>query len=486
MNSVRNNFRKGEVLSNIVIETMAAEGKCVARLPVDEHSNDNSGLVLFIEGGVPGDTVNVELTKIKSHFLEGKVVSIISNSKNRLEPFCNHFGLCGGCKWQHMDYATQLVYKQKQVSDALERIGGLMLPEIKTIIPSQKTQYYRNKLDFTFTANRWLTKEELKSGSDFGQVGLGFHIPKMFDRVFDLEKCFLQPDPSNLIRDHVRKISAENEIPFFDIRKQTGFLRTLTIRTSNEGETMVILQVAGNNDKWLRLVLDSLQEHFKITSLNYVVNEKKNDTFSDLEIICDKGTPYITESMNKPDGSGNLYFRIGPKSFYQTNSDQAYQLYKATLAMAELKGDELVYDLYTGTGTIANFIASKARKVIGLEYVPSAIEDAKINSALNQNGNLEFFAGDIKDLLNDAFLNKHGRPDVIITDPPRNGMHEDVCKMLLKAAPQKIVYVSCNPATQARDLALLNADYSITEIQPVDMFPHTIHVENIVRLDRKV
>jgi 23S rRNA (uracil1939-C5)-methyltransferase len=482
MNSVKTSFRKGEVLNNIFIETMAAEGKCVARLPNEEVAN--GGLVLFIDGGVPGDTVNVELTKIKNHFLEGKVLSIVKDSINRLAPFCNHFGLCGGCKWQHLDYPTQLIYKQKQVSDALERIGGLTLPEIKTITPSQKTQFYRNRLDFTFTANRWLTKEELNAGDNFGQVGLGFHIPKMFDRVFDLEKCFLQPDPSNRIRDHVKKVAIENNIPFFDIRKQIGFLRTLTIRNSNEGETMVILQVAGHQEEWLRLVLDSLHENFKITSLNYVVNEKKNDTFSDLEIVCYKGIPYITERMNKPDDSGNLFFRVGPKSFYQTNSDQAYELYKATLKMADLKGDELVFDLYTGTGTIANFISSKAKKVIGLEYVPSAIEDAKVNSSLNENTNLEFFAGDIKDLLNESFLNLHGRPDVVITDPPRNGMHEDVCKMLLKAAPQKIVYVSCNPATQARDLAILNSDYSISEIQPVDMFPHTIHVENIVRLDR--
>jgi 23S rRNA (uracil1939-C5)-methyltransferase len=340
-------------------------------------------------------------------------------------------------------------------------------------------------LDFTFSANRWLTAEELRSGLDFGQPGLGFHIPKMFDKVFDVEKCYLQSDPSNQIRDHIRELSIRNKIPFFDLRKQTGFLRTLTIRTSNENEAMVILQVARNNMEWIDLIMNSLSSQFKIDSLNYIVNEKRNDTFFDLEVINVKGKPYITESMPMPDGSGKLIFRVGPKSFYQTNSKQAYQLYKATYDMAELKGDELVYDLYTGTGTIANFISSKAKKVIGLEYVANAVADAKVNADLNNNYNLDFFAGDIKDLLSESFLMSHGRPDVIITDPPRNGMHGDVCQMILQSSPKRIVYVSCNPATQARDLALLCQNYSVNTIQPVDMFPHTIHVENVVRLDKK-
>ena len=476
MNGGEINIRKGEVIKNTRIETMAAEGKCVARF---------NGMVIFIDGGVPGDVVDLQIVKVKSHFLEGKVVSIVSKSLNRVEPFCNHFGLCGGCKWQHMDYETQLIYKQKQVFDALERIGGLTIPEIKTIIPSQKTQFYRNRLDFTFSANRWLTSEELKSGIDFGQPGLGFHIPKMFDKVFDLEKCYLQPDPSNLIRDHVKALAIKNNIPFFDLRKQTGFLRTLTVRLSNTGEIMVILQVAYSNKEWIELIFDSLTTQYKIDSLNYIVNQKKNDTFFDLDVITAKGNSYITESMERPDGSGTLFFRVGPKSFYQTNSEQAYQLYKVAYEMAGLKGDEIVYDLYTGTGTIANFISHNAKKVIGLEYVPSAIEDAKVNARLNGNNNLDFFAGDIKDLLRDTFFNDHGKPDVIITDPPRSGMHEQVSKTIVNACPERIIYVSCNPATQARDIALLSERYSITSIQPVDMFPHTIHVENVVQLDKK-
>lgn len=469
-------MKKGEILPAINIESMAAEGKCVAR---------HDGMVVFIDGGVPGDVVDLKIVRVKSHFLEGKIVSIISTSSDREDPFCNHFGLCGGCKWQHMNYQTQLQYKQKQVSDALERIGGLVIPEIKTIIPSQKTQFYRNRLDFTFSANRWLTTEELNSGAEFGQPGVGFHIPKMFDKVFDLEKCYLQPDPSNQIRDYVKAIALQHEISFFDLRKQIGFLRTLTIRTSNEGEVMVILQVAQPKMEWIDLILNGLTDRFKIDSLNYIINEKKNDTFFDLDVVNAHGKSYITESMDRPDGSGKLFFRVGPKSFYQTNSEQAYQLYKVAYEMAELSGEELVYDLYTGTGTIANFVSVKAKKVIGLEYVSAAIEDAKENARLNNNLNLDFYAGDIKDLLSEAFINKNGKPEVIITDPPRNGMHEQVCKTILKVGPEKIIYVSCNPATQARDLALLSEMYCITSIQPVDMFPHTIHVENVVRLDKR-
>jgi 23S rRNA (uracil1939-C5)-methyltransferase len=441
--------------------------------------------VVFVTGGAPGDVVNIEVTKIKSHFLEGRVSSIVSFSKDRAVPFCKHFGTCGGCTWQHINYSTQLIYKQKQVSDALERIGGLTIPPIKTILPSQKTQFYRNRLDFTFSANRWLTKEELNTGVTFGEPGLGFHIPKMFDKVFDVELCYLQPEPSNSLRLHVKELAVKNSIPFFDLRKQVGFLRTITVRTSNENETMVILQVANDNQEWLHLVLDSLHANFNIASLNYVINEKRNDTFFDLPVIQYKGNSYITESMPDPSGNRNLFFRVGPKSFYQTNSDQAYELYKIALAMADLKGDELVYDLYTGTGTIANFVSSNAKKVIGLEYIASAIEDAKENARQNGISNTEFFSGDIKDLLKESFFAQHGTPEVIITDPPRAGMHEEVCYMLLKAEPKKIVYVSCNPATQARDLSILSAKYDVKEIQPVDMFPHTMHVENVVRLDLK-
>lgn len=477
------NMKRGDIIPNLLIDTMAAEGKCVARLPATEPGK--SGLVVFVSGGAPGDRVNVEVTKIKNHFLEAKVTSIVALSPNRSNPFCNHFGTCGGCSWQHINYATQLQYKQQQVADALQRIGGVQLPAIKTIVPSQKTQHYRNRLDFTFSASRWLTREELQAGTPFGEPALGFHIPKMYDKVFDVATCYLQGDPSNDIRLFVKDIAIKNNIPFFDLRKQVGFLRTLTIRTSVEQETMVILQVAYDKQEWIQLLMGAIQQKFNPASLNYIVNGKRNDTFADLDIITFSGNPYITESMLKPDGSGKIFFRVGPKSFYQTNSEQAYQLYKVALDLADLQGNELVYDLYTGTGTIANFIASRAKKVIGLEYVAAAIEDAKSNSVLNGITNTDFYAGDIKDLLDDNFVNHHGKPDVVITDPPRAGMHEDVSKMLLKAAPAKIVYVSCNPATQARDLGILAELYDVTAIQPVDMFPHTMHVENVVRLDRR-
>jgi 23S rRNA (uracil1939-C5)-methyltransferase len=482
-------MKKGDKMSNIVVETMAAEGKCIARV---------EGLVIFLQGGAPGDTVEVELTKIKSNFLEGRVTNIQKLSPNRTQPFCEHFGTCGGCSWQHINYPTQLQYKQQQAIDNLERIGGLELPPISPIIASTKKDHYRNKLDYTFTANRWLTKEELeikknlpspdgeggRRPDDAFEVGLGYHIPRMYDKVFDVKQCYLQPDPSNTIRLLVKEISVKENIPFFDLRKQIGFLRTLTIRTANTGEVMVILQVTFEKMEWIEKILKAITDTFpQVTSANYIINGKRNDTFADLDVICWKGNPYITEKMSTPDGSTTLQFRVGPKSFYQTNSDQAYELYKVAAQMADLSGNELVYDLYTGTGTIANFVAGKTKKVIGLEYVADAIEDAKANSKLNNITNTEFFAGDIKDLLDDEFLNKHGRPDVIITDPPRGGMHEDVCKMLLKALPKRIVYVSCNPATQARDLKILAEKYSITAVQPVDMFPHTVHVENVVRLD---
>lgn len=512
-------MKKGDKLQNIVVEAMAAEGKCIARV---------EGLVIFLQGGAPGDTVEIELTKIKSNFLEGRVTAIQKLSPNRTEPFCQHFGTCGGCTWQHINYKTQLQYKQQQAIDNLERIGGLDLPEVKPIIASAKTDHYRNKLDYTFTDNRWLTKEELEIKKNLPspdgeggrrpdeafEVGLGYHIPRMFDKVFDVTQCYLQPDPSNAIRLLVKAVAVKENIPFFDLRKQIGFLRTLTIRTASSAiasakaedinEVMVILQVTHDNIEWTEKILKAITEKFpQVTSANYIINGKKNDTFADLDVVCWKGNPYITEKMPLPADSSvrnemkaealvkagvphelkTLQFRVGPKSFYQTNSDQAYELYKVTSQMADLKGDELVYDLYTGTGTIANFVAGQSKKVIGLEYVAAAIEDAKANSKLNNITNTEFFAGDIKDLLDDEFLNQHGRPDVIITDPPRNGMHEDVCKMLLKALPKRIVYVSCNPATQARDLKILSEKYTITAVQPVDMFPHTVHVENVVRLD---
>jgi 23S rRNA (uracil1939-C5)-methyltransferase len=472
-------MKKGDRLNDIVIETMAAEGKCIAKV---------DGLIIFLQGGAPGDTVEVELTKIKSNYLEGKVVTVQKLSPHRAEPFCEHFGTCGGCSWQHINYETQLKYKQQQVIDNLERIGGLALPVITPILSSKKINYYRNKLDYTFTANRWLTKEELNLAIEEKRYesGLGYHIPRMYDRVFDVKNCYLQPDPSNAIRLLAKKVAVENEIPFFDLRKQIGFLRTLTIRTANTGEVMIILQVTYDEMKWIELMLKTLTDTFsQITSANYIINGKRNDTFADLDVVCWKGNPYITETMQKPDGSGLLQFRVGPKSFYQTNSEQAFELYKVAWQMADLKGDELVYDLYTGTGTIANFVASQSKKVVGLEYVAAAIDDAKVNSKINNITNTDFYAGDMKDLLNNSFLSRHGRPDTIITDPPRAGMHEDVTNMLLKAAPKRIVYVSCNAATQARDLKILAEKYEITAVQPVDMFPQTIHVENVARLDLK-
>jgi 23S rRNA (uracil1939-C5)-methyltransferase len=470
-------MKKGDQLTNLYIESMTAEGKTLAKV---------DGLVIFLQGGAPGDAVTAQLTKIKKAYLEGRVVSIEAFSDKRAVPFCEHFGTCGGCSWQHINYETQLFYKQQQVIDNLERIGGLTLPQISPILASDHIKEYRNKLDFTFTASRWLTFDEMKAGVAFGEPALGFHIPKTFDKVFDVKQCHLQPEPSNAIRLHLRQLALDEAMDFFDLRNQTGYLRTVMIRTANTGEVMVIVQVAYDKPEWLELLMHSLAKNFPaVSSLHYVINTKRNDTFSDLEVVCWRGNPYITETMLAPNGKKTLQFRIGPKSFYQTNSAQAYKLYNAAFELAELKGDELVYDLYTGTGTIANFIAGHAKKVVGLEYVEAAIEDAKVNANINLVANCEFFAGDIKNLLNESFLAQHGRPELIITDPPRVGMHEDVCNMLLQAAPKRIIYVSCNAATQARDLKLFADKYAISAVQPVDMFPQTAHVENIVRLDWK-
>jgi 23S rRNA (uracil1939-C5)-methyltransferase len=479
-------MKKGDIIEDIVVETMAAEGKCVSRI---------NGLVVFLEGGAPGDVVDVQLTKIKSSFLEARVKVVKKYSATRTDPFCQHFGLCGGCTWQHIQYETQLQYKRQQVIDNLQRIGGLHLPAINPILPSSGTTYYRNKLDYTFTAQRWLTFEELADrkarfpdnpwGKD--EPALGFHIPRKFDQVFDVKECFLQPDPSNAMRLAVKDEAIRANIPFFELRKQTGFLRTLTIRTSGTGEVMVILQVTQKKMEWIEPILERLARDFpQIVAFNYVVNAKKNDTFYDLPVHCWKGNPYITERMSTPDGKGSLQFRVGPKSFYQTNSQQAFELYKVAWKMADLRGDELLYDLYTGTGTIATFMAGYVKRAIGLEYNAAAIDDASVNAKINNITNTEFFAGDIKDLLDDSFLSTHGYPDIVITDPPRAGMHADVCAMLLKVAPARIVYVSCNPATQARDLSILSEKYLIEVVQPVDMFPHTMHVENVVKLQRRV
>lgn len=460
------------LLENILITDFAAEGKSIAKA---------DDMVIFTTLAVPGDIVDLQITKKKKNFMEGRVVNIRKKSEIRATPFCAHFGVCGGCKWQNLPYEKQIEYKQQQVADNLTRIGHLDLPEISPIIGSDKTQFYRNKLEFTFSNKRWLTTEDMQSGKTYPTMNaLGFHIPGMFDKVLDIEKCWLQDDISNQIRNFIKDYALKHELPFFDLRSQEGFLRNIIIRNSTTGELMLIV-VFYHEDKTEReALLNAIAEKFpQITSLIYIINGKANDSITDQETIVFKGNDHIYEQME------DLRFKIGPKSFYQTNSEQAYKLYSVVRDFAELHGEELVYDLYTGTGTIANFVAKKAKKVIGIEYVPEAIEDAKINSAVNHIDNTLFFAGDMKDILNRDFITQHGRPDTIITDPPRAGMHQDVIDTILFAAPQRIVYVSCNPATQARDLSLLCEQYKITKVQPVDMFPHTHHVENVVLLIKK-
>ncbi|MDN3669858.1 23S rRNA (uracil(1939)-C(5))-methyltransferase RlmD [Echinicola jeungdonensis] len=459
---------KNKVLENLTIERIASEGKSVA------HYN---GKVVFVQQVAPGDVVDVRVRKAKSSFMEADAIKIHEYSKDRVEPFCKHFGVCGGCKWQHINYDLQLSYKRQQVIDQFERIAKTPIPEVMPIIGSQETQYYRNKMDFTFSNNRWLTREEIDSGETFERNALGFHIPKRFDKIVDIEHCYLQGNLSNDVRNALRDFALKNNISFFDMIQQNGVLRNLIIRTSSTGEIMVIVQFGEDQPEEIQKVMQFLADTFpNITSLLYIINLKKNETFHDQDIHVFQGRDYIIEGME------DLEFRIGPKSFYQTNSEQAYQLYKVAREFAELKGDEVVYDLYTGTGTIANFVAKKAKQVIGIEYVEEAIEDAKLNSKINKLDNTLFYAGDMKDILNDDFIQKHQQPDVIITDPPRAGMHEDVVNMLLKLEAPKIVYVSCNPATQARDVALLGEKYQVDKVQPVDMFPQTYHVENVVLL----
>ncbi|GAA0890373.1 23S rRNA (uracil(1939)-C(5))-methyltransferase RlmD [Fulvivirga kasyanovii] len=469
---------KNKVLKDIEIEGIAAEGKCITHY---------DGKVVFVTGVAPGDVADIKIIRKKKSFLEAIPLHISKYSDKRQEPFCSHFGTCGGCKWQHISYDTQLAYKHQQVIDSLERIAKVPFSNVSQILPSADTRYYRNKLEFTFSNKRWLTKEEIDSDENLDRNALGFHIPKRFDKILDIDHCYLQPDPSNDIRLAVRELALEHDISFFDLITQQGFLRNLIIRDTSIGEVMVILQVAGDDKETLELVLNHLKNKFpEITSLNYVINTKGNETFHDLEVVNWHGKPYIMEEMPLPDAPDQVVkFRIGPKSFFQTNAKQANLLYKKAWELAGLTGEELVYDLYTGTGTIANYVAHNAKKVIGIEYVEAAIEDAKVNAEINNISNTTFFAGDMKDLLNNEFIHTHGRPDVIITDPPRAGMHEDVCKVILNAAPERVVYVSCNPATQARDIAILDQKYKVTAVQPVDMFPHTHHVENIVLLELK-
>ena len=461
------------VFDHIKVLDAGAKGVSVAKAP--------DGKVIFIPNVVPGDVVDVQTFKKRKSFYEGKAIKFHEYSEYRVEPICEHFGVCGGCKWQNMKYSQQLYYKQNEVKNHLQRIGKVALPEFEPILGSEKKFFYRNKMEFSFSNSRWLTEQEIEQIETLeNRNALGFHIPKMWDKILDIQKCHLQEDPSNAIRNEVRDFANTHGLTFFNPRAHEGLLRTLMLRTASTGEIMVLIQFFENDKANRELLLDHLYEKFpQITSLQYVVNNKANDTLYDTDIKLYKGRDYILEEME------GLKFSINAKSFYQTNSDQAYELYKITRDFAGLTGDEIVYDLYTGTGTIAQFVSKKAKKVIGVESVPEAIADAKENAKRNNITNCDFFVGDMKVVFNEHFIAQHGHPDVIITDPPRDGMHAAVIDQILKIAPNKIVYVSCNSATQARDLALMDETYKVTRVRPVDMFPQTHHVENVVLLEKR-
>ena len=463
------------ILTDILITDVAAEGKAIAKV-------DN--LVIFVPYVVPGDVVDLQIKRKKHSYAEAEAIAIKKYSELRAQPLCKHFGVCGGCKWQCLPYEEQLRFKQKQVWDNLTRIGKIELPEMLPILGSKHVARYRNKLEFGFSNKKWLTSEQVASGVQFDCMdAVGFHIPGAFDKILDIEECHLMDDINNRLRNGIRAYALAHGLTFFDLRQQTGLLRNMMLRTSATGEIMLLMQFCmrgADDEAQAKALLEHLHATFpEVTSLLYVNNTKCNDTIGDLDVQTFAGTPFIYETME------GLRFKVGPKSFYQTNTEQAYELYKVARNFAALTGDELVYDLYTGTGTIANFVARQARQVVGIEYVPEAIEDAKVNAELNGLDNTLFYAGDMKDILTTGFIERHGKPDVIITDPPRAGMHADVVNAILFAAPRRIVYVSCNPATQARDLALLDADYRVTKVQPVDMFPQTHHVENVVCLERR-
>jgi 23S rRNA (uracil1939-C5)-methyltransferase len=460
------------LLEKVRITDIGAEGNALARV---------ENLVVFVPMLIPGDVVDIRVIKKRKKYLEGRVVKFHEYSADRIAPLCRHFGVCGGCKWQHLPYHLQLRYKEKQVRDNLTRIGKIDLPVINPIIGSSEIFLYRNKLEYTFSDKRWLTKGEVDSGNLYEKEdALGFHIPGLFDKVLDITECHLQPEPSNSIKNSVREYSRQNNLQFFNLREQKGFLRNLVIRNSLDSKVMVIAVFFHEDLEKRERLLDFLaSEYPQITSLMYVINSKRNDSLNDQNPILYKGESFLSEQMD------GLKFRIGPKSFYQTNTKQALELYRVVKDFAGLTGKEIVYDLYTGTGTIASYIAGSANKVIGIEYVEEAVRDAKINSEINSIRNTYFFAGDMKEVLSRAFINTNGKPDIIITDPPRAGMHEDVVKTIVAAAPDRIVYVSCNPSTQARDILLLSEEYSVSGVQPVDMFPHTHHVENVVLLKRK-
>lgn len=461
--------RNKPFIEKVVIEGVAAEGKAIAR---------HNDCVVFVPYVVPGDVVDLQVTKKRKKYMEARVVRFHEYSKDRLEAFCEHFGICGGCKWQILPYQQQIEFKHQQVEDALKRIGKIDLPLFNPILGSKNTQYYRNKLEYTFSCNRWLSKDEINS-ENIDTDALGFHIPGLFDKIIDINHCYLQPEPSNSIRLAIKKFAKNQGYTFYNQRTHEGFLRNIIIRTTSTNQVMLTVVFSQNDKKKITTLMEFIKEEFagQITSLLYVVNTKLNDTISDLDILNYSGASEVFEEME------GLQFKIGPKSFYQTNSDQAYELYKVARNFADLSGNEVVYDLYTGTGTIACFIAKQAAKVVGIEYVEDAIHDARVNAEINNINNTVFYAGDMKDVLTDSFIKSNGRPDVIITDPPRAGMHADVVNTILQCAPGKIVYVSCNPATQARDLLLLNEKYRTTKVQPVDMFPHTHHVENVVLLE---
>jgi len=463
---------KKPILEGVLITDIGAEGKAIARV------ND---VVVFTTHVIPGDIVDLQVTKKRTKFMEARVIRVLNESADRVQAFCEHFEVCGGCKWQFLPYEKQLYYKQKQVSDQLRRIGRIELPEIQSILGSKNTTFYRNKLEFGFSNKRWLTTEEIgNEGDDMNKNALGFHIPGLFDKIININKCWLQPDPSNQIRNFIKEYADKNKLDFFDRRIQSGLLRNIIVRSSTTGDLMLIVCFFREEEDNRMALLSAIAAEFpQISSLLYVINGKGNDTITDQEIHVFRGKDHILEEME------GLRFKIGAKSFYQTNPLQAYELYKITRDFAGLTGKEVVYDLYTGTGTIANFVAGKAKKVVGIEYVPEAIMDAYINSEINGISNTSFFAGDMKKILNKEFIAQNGQPDVIITDPPRAGMDPEVVNTILEALPEKVVYVSCNPATQARDLALMDEYYQVTSIQPVDMFPHTHHVENVVLLEKR-
>ena len=462
---------KNKVFENILIEKVAAEGKCIARI---------DGFAVFVDGVAPGDVADIKIIRKKKTFLEGRAIKFSSYSDLRVDPVCEHFGLCGGCKWQHLDYEHQLQAKRQQIIDNFERIGKLEFPEPNPIVGSETTTSYRNKLEYTFSNKRWLSHEEIASRQAIDRNGVGFHMPRQFDKVVDIHKCHLQKEPTNEIRNGLRKFASDNHLSFYSISDFRGLLRNLVIRTSSLNQLMVIVQFGENDEPAIKMVMEYIKTTFKeIDSLYYVVNLKKNETFHDQELILYHGNSSISEKI------GTLMFKIGPKSFFQTNTEQTNKLYQKAREMAQLSGNEVVYDLYTGTGTIANYVAESVKKVIGIESIAAAIDDAKENALLNNISNTEFVVGDIKDTLNDDFFSSWGTPDVIITDPPRAGMHSDVVETIIKARAKRIVYISCNPATQARDLERLTDDYVIEEVQPFDMFPHTHHLENIVSLKIK-